>query len=77
MSVLAALESVDAVISFEEDTPFKLISSLLPDILVKGGDWKAEQIIGSDIVLANGGAVYSLQFVDGKSTTNIIEKIKE
>ena len=54
MSVLAALESVDAVISFEEDTPFKLISSLLPDILVKGGDWKAEQIIGSDIVLANG-----------------------
>jgi rfaE bifunctional protein nucleotidyltransferase chain/domain len=75
--LLAALEMVDAVVVFEEDTPIDLIRALLPDLLVKGGDWKPEQIVGSDVVLANGGQVRSLPFVDGYSTTNIEQKIKQ
>lgn len=74
--VLAALSSVDAVIVFEEDDPLRLITEICPDILVKGGDWKPEQIVGSDFVLKNGGEVKSLQFVDGYSTTSIEKKIK-
>lgn len=74
--VLAGLESVDAVIVFEEETPFKLISLLHPDILVKGGDWKTEDIVGSDIVIEHGGKVFSLSFHEGYSTTLIEEKIK-
>ncbi len=73
--VLAALESIDAVISFEEDTPIKLIEKVLPDFLVKGGDWKPDQIVGSDIVLQNGGEVLSLPFIEGHSTTSLVEKI--
>lgn len=73
--VLENLKSVDAVFIFNEDTPYNLISSTEPDILVKGGDWKVEEIVGSDLVLARGGVVKSLQFVDGFSTTNTIEKI--
>lgn len=73
--MLAALEVVDAVVVFEEDTPFNLIETVKPDILVKGGDWKPEQIIGSDLVLARGGQVMSLPFVAGYSTTNIEQKI--
>lgn len=76
MALLAALESVDAVISFAEDTPYSLISSIIPDVLVKGGDWTADQIVGSDIVHAHGGEVKSLKFVDGKSTTRIVERLK-
>jgi rfaE bifunctional protein nucleotidyltransferase chain/domain len=72
--MLAALEVVDAVVIFEEDTPLELIKTLMPDVLVKGGDWKPEQIVGSAEVLANGGQVLSLPFVEGYSTTNI-EKI--
>ena len=53
--LLAALEFVDGVVVFEEDTPLELIKTILPDVIVKGGDWKSEQIVGSDIVLANGG----------------------
>lgn len=75
--VLCALEAVDYVVLFQEDTPYELISLIVPDILVKGGDWKADQIVGSDIVLKNGGQVKSLLFQDGYSTTNIIEKINE
>jgi D-glycero-beta-D-manno-heptose 1-phosphate adenylyltransferase len=76
MHVIAALTSVDMVIVFEEDTPIKLIEALMPDVLVKGGDWTPDQIVGSDVVLANGGEVKSLRFIDGYSTTAIEQKIK-
>lgn len=74
--VLAGLESVDAVIVFEEETPHQLIAQLLPKVLVKGGDWKTEDIVGSDIVIEHGGKVYSLRFHEGYSTTLIEQKIK-
>lgn len=73
--LLAALQIVDAIIVFEEDTPLDLIQLVQPDFLVKGGDWKPEQIVGSDLVLARGGQVLSLPFVTGYSTTNIEQKI--
>lgn len=73
--LLENLKAIDFVEIFEEDTPLNLIKEILPDILVKGGDWSPEKIVGSDIVLANGGRVESLQFVEGKSTTGLIEKI--
>lgn len=72
--ILAALGCVDFTVIFTEDTPENLIKIVKPDILVKGGDWKIEQIVGSDFVIAKGGKVLSLQFVDGKSTTKLIEK---
>ncbi len=75
-TTLAALGFVDAVVVFESDTPLELIWLLTPDILVKGGDWTPDQIIGSDIVLAGGGQVLSLPFVEGYSTTNIEKKIR-
>lgn len=74
--ILAALKAVDHTILFDEETPLNLIKAIKPDVLVKGGDWKIEQIVGSDFVLRNGGQVLSLNFVDGKSTTAIIEKSK-
>lgn len=74
--VLAGLSSVDAVIEFGESTPLKLITEILPDILVKGGDWKTEDIVGSDVVIDHGGKVYSLSFHEGYSTTLIEQKIK-
>lgn len=73
--VLSALACVDYVAIFEEDTPENLIKLLRPDVLVKGGDWKVDQIVGSDFVMSYGGKVKSLQFVKGKSTTNIVSKI--
>ncbi|MBK7940181.1 MAG: D-glycero-beta-D-manno-heptose 1-phosphate adenylyltransferase [Lewinellaceae bacterium] len=73
--LLAALGMVDAVVVFEEDTPLHLIQLIQPDILVKGGDWKPEQIVGSDLVLARGGQVFSLPYIEGYSTTNIEQKI--
>lgn len=73
--VLENLKAVDYVFIFEEDTPLNLIKKVSPKVLVKGGDWKVEQIVGSDYVLAMGGEVRSLNFVDGYSTTNIIHKI--
>ena len=73
--ILASLESVDAVVAFEEETPIKLIEKAMPDFLVKGGDWQPDQIVGSELVLQNGGEVISLPFIEGHSTTNIIEKI--
>ncbi len=72
--ILAALSSVDFVTTFGEETPADLIKIVKPDFLVKGGDWKPEQIVGSDFVMSYGGKVKSLQFVDGKSSTKIIEK---
>lgn len=73
--LLAALEMVDAVVVFEEDTPLELIKLVMPDVLVKGGDWQPHQIVGSKEVLENGGEVKSLPFVEGYSTTNIESKI--
>ena len=77
MIVLGALEAVDWVVSFEEDTPQRLIAGILPDLLVKGGDYKPEEIAGSKEVWANGGEVLVLNFEDGCSTTNIIKKIQQ
>jgi len=76
MIVLGALEAVDWVVPFEEDTPQRLIAEILPDILVKGGDYKPEEIAGSKEVWDNGGEVKVLNFEDGCSTTNIINIIK-
>lgn len=73
--MLAGLECVDYVTIFEEDTPQKLIEFIAPDILVKGGDWPIEKIVGGDFVIKNGGKVLSLDLVEGRSTTNIVEKI--
>ena len=75
--MLAALESVDYVVIFEEDTPYEVINILEPDLLVKGGDWTPDQIVGADIVLARGGEVKSLPFRPGLSTSSIIERIRE
>lgn len=75
--VISNLRAVDFVISFAEPTPFEIISKVLPDILVKGGDWTIDNIVGRDIVEANGGKVYSLPYVENYSTTNIIEKLKK
>jgi rfaE bifunctional protein, domain II len=72
--ILAALGAVDMTVIFTEDTPENLIHAVKPDILVKGGDWAIDQIVGAPFVMANGGQVMSLQFIDGKSTTKIIEK---
>ncbi|MGN0916390.1 MAG: bifunctional D-glycero-beta-D-manno-heptose-7-phosphate kinase/D-glycero-beta-D-manno-heptose 1-phosphate adenylyltransferase HldE [Succinivibrio sp.] len=76
MAVLSALGCVDFVVKFTEDTPQRLIAKILPDILVKGGDYKVEQIAGHKEVLDNGGKVTIIPFVDGCSTTNIVKKIK-
>ena len=72
---LAALESVDFVTIFSEPDPYKVISALQPDVLVKGGDWPIEEIIGRDVVEARGGKVVNVPFVEGQSTTGIIERI--
>ena len=75
--VIAALEAVDYVVVFEEDTPKELIARLLPDVLVKGGDWPLDQILGREEVEAAGGRVVSLGYLKGSSTTDIIARIKE
>ncbi len=76
IAVLNGLASVDYIVSFGEDTPQKLISRILPNILVKGGDYKVEEIAGHKEVIANGGKVVIIPFVEGKSTTNIVNKIQ-
>ena len=75
--IIAALESVDYVVVFNDETPRDLIAALLPDVLVKGGDWKIDQIVGRDEVEAAGGRVLSLPYVEGASTTDIIGRILE
>jgi len=75
MAVLAGLASVDWVVPFSDDTPAALIAAILPDVLVKGGDYRPEQIAGFDTVTARGGEVVVLEFVDGKSTSAIVKKI--
>ncbi len=75
METLAALESVDYVVLFSEPDPYRVISQLEPDVLVKGGDWPVEKIIGRDVVEARGGEVVSVGYIEGASTTGIIERI--
>lgn len=74
-AVLLGLRSVDYVTIFDEDTPIRLIGELVPDVLVKGGDWPIESIVGREIVEAAGGLVTTIKFVEGKSTTGIVERI--
>ncbi len=74
--VLSMLKPVDYVVIFEEETPLNLITEIVPDTLVKGGDWDVDKIIGREIVEKNGGRCVSLKFLKGYSTSKIIEKIK-
>lgn len=76
LSILASLACVDLVLSFDEETPLKLIKQILPDHLVKGGDWKIEDIVGGKEVAENGGQVHSLDFEYQRSTTALINKIR-
>jgi D-glycero-beta-D-manno-heptose 1-phosphate adenylyltransferase len=75
--VLAALAAVDAVVVFDEDDPLAIITTIQPDVLVKGADWTADRIIGRDVVEARGGRVRRIQFAPGYSSTAIIEKIRQ
>lgn len=74
--VLSALKPVDMVIIFDEDTPERLIKEIKPDVLVKGGDWKIENIVGADFVKSYGGQVLTIDFVYDTSTSKIISKIR-
>ena len=73
--ILANLKPVDYIILFDEDTPENLIKELIPDILVKGGDWTVDKIVGNDIVFKNGGEVKSIEFINPQSTSKIIDII--
>jgi D-beta-D-heptose 7-phosphate kinase/D-beta-D-heptose 1-phosphate adenosyltransferase len=75
MEILSGLQMVDLLIPFSEDTPLNLIENVKPDVLVKGGDYQPDEIVGYDFVIKSGGQVKTLSFKDGASTTNIIEKI--
>ncbi len=75
--VLASLHFVSVVILFDEDTPYELIKRVQPDVLIKGSDYKAEDVVGNDIVKAKGGEIATIDFIDGYSTTSIIEKLKK
>jgi rfaE bifunctional protein nucleotidyltransferase chain/domain len=74
--VLAGLEAVDAVVVFDQDTPFELVQRLQPDVIVKGGDYSPETIVGAELVAARGGRVVVVPLVAGQSTTSIIEKLR-
>ena len=76
-NLLAALFFVDAVVLFDEKTPYNLIKSIKPDVLVKGADYSIDQIAGSDIVLSYGGEVKTVEYLSGYSTTRIVEKIQK
>jgi len=73
--VLASIQFVDYVVLFEEETPYNLIQAIKPNVLIKGGDYKPENIVGYDIVIKNGGRVETIPFVEGFSTTSILHKI--
>ncbi|MCG8581404.1 MAG: D-glycero-beta-D-manno-heptose 1-phosphate adenylyltransferase [Bacteroidales bacterium] len=75
--LMASLQFIDLVVFFDEDTPYELIKALQPDILVKGSDYNAKDIVGYDILMAKGGKVETIDFVPGFSTTSIVERIKE
>ncbi|MEW6670005.1 MAG: D-glycero-beta-D-manno-heptose 1-phosphate adenylyltransferase [Thermodesulfobacteriota bacterium] len=74
--VLAGLAFVDAVVVFDEENPLRVIESLLPHVLVKGGDWPEDRIVGADVVRRAGGEVHSIPLVEGHSTTSILERIR-
>mgnify|MGYP006284663807 CR=1 FL=1 len=74
--VMDALETVDIVTFFHEDTPLEIVSELIPDVIVKGGDYKPEDVAGGEVVTKNGGEIRIINFVDGKSTTSVIERMK-
>lgn len=74
--ILAALSCVDFVVIFSEDNPGRLIEQVRPDVLVKGGDWSIDKIVGAPFVMSYGGQVRSLQFVEGRSTSRLIDKMK-
>ena len=74
--VLAGLEAVDAVVVFDQDTPFELVQRLQPDVIVKGGDYSPDTIVGAELVAARGGRVVVVPLVAGQSTTSIIEKLR-
>jgi rfaE bifunctional protein nucleotidyltransferase chain/domain len=75
--VMASLKFVDAVILFDEETPYDLIRAIRPDFLVKGNDYKPEEIVGYDIVTANGGEVVTIKLVEGYSTTSVVNRMKK
>jgi rfaE bifunctional protein nucleotidyltransferase chain/domain len=75
--IISSLKPVDFVVIFDEDTPQEVITKLVPDVLVKGADWEIENIVGRDIVEANGGKVETIEFVNNRSTTNIIKIVLE
>ncbi|MFO0414334.1 MAG: D-glycero-beta-D-manno-heptose 1-phosphate adenylyltransferase [Bacteroidota bacterium] len=75
IEILSSLEMIDAVIVFEEDTPLELIKKIIPDVLVKGGDYSIETIVGANEVMAAGGKVEIIPLIPGKSSTNLIDKI--
>lgn len=75
--IIASLAFVSAVILFSDDTPIKLISTIVPDVLVKGKDYKVEEIVGARVVQSNGGEVITLDFIDGYSTSDLVRRIQE
>jgi D-beta-D-heptose 7-phosphate kinase/D-beta-D-heptose 1-phosphate adenosyltransferase len=74
--VLAALSAVDAVVIFDEDTPLEIVTALQPDVLVKGGDWAADAIVGRDVVEARGGRVVRIPVVEGYSTSAMLQRLR-
>jgi len=76
MAVLASLECVDMVVCFDDDTPLKLVETILPNHLAKGGDWKVDEIVGGREVIASGGEVHSIEFQFSRSTTSLLKKIR-
>jgi len=75
--ILASMHFIHRVVLFEQDTPYELIKLIKPDVLIKGGDYKPSEIVGADIVKANGGKVITIEFIKGFSTTSIIEKLRK
>lgn len=76
LALLASLQSVDLVIPFDSDTPLELIQTIKPDVLVKGGDWPIERIVGAEEVIKNGGEVHSIRFRYQRSTSDLINRIR-
>ena len=77
LAVLSALEMIDYLVAFDDDTPLSIIEQIKPDVLVKGGDWPVEKIVGNELVWSRGGKVMSIAFNFDRSTTALIEKIKK
>ncbi len=75
--IISSLKPVDYVVIFDEETPYEVIKKIIPDVLVKGADWSVENIVGRDIVEANGGKVETIEFTNDSSTTNIIKTVLE